>query len=114
MTSRRYGSVLENETCIIYRQSTIWGSVGNGFTGMSPFTSLELTSAIPNMYVYIKCIHEVCAGVDTQCRNYPQLGVCWKMIYAGISQPLVALLPTLLRQVCDKYATSMRQEQVQL
>ena len=33
---------------------------------------------------------------------------CWKMIYAAISQSLVALLPKML------YATSMRQEQVQL
>jgi len=34
----------------------VGGVSENGYTGMSPFTSLELPSAIPNMYVYIKCI----------------------------------------------------------
>ena len=38
----------------------VGGVSENGYTGintgMSPSTSLELPSAIPNMYVYIKCI----------------------------------------------------------
>ncbi len=34
----------------------------NGYTGMSPFTILELPFAIPNTYVYIKCIHAACSG----------------------------------------------------
>ena len=34
----------------------VGGVSENGYTGMLPFTSLELPSAIPNMYVYIKCI----------------------------------------------------------
>ena len=52
----------------------VGGVSENGYTGMSQFTSLELPSAIPNMYVYIKCIHEVCAGANTQCRNYRNWG----------------------------------------
>lgn len=52
----------------------VGGVSENGYTGMLPFTSLELPSAIPNMYVYIKCIHEVCAGANTQCRNYRNWG----------------------------------------
>ena len=38
------------------------GVLENGYTGMSPFTSLELPSAIPNMYVYIKCIMKCVQG----------------------------------------------------
>ena len=53
--SRQFGGVLEN-----------------GYTGMSPFTSPELPSAIPSMYVYV--YHEVCAGTNTQCRNYRNWG----------------------------------------
>ena len=53
----------------------VGGVSENGYTGMSPFTSLELPSAIPNMYVYIKCINdEVCTGANTQCRNYRNWG----------------------------------------
>ena len=54
-------------------------------------------------------IHEVCAGINAQCRNYSQLGECWKMIYAAISQLWVALVwhyfdttATSMRQVCNK------------
>ncbi len=40
----------------------VGGVLENGYTGMSPFTSLELPSAIPNMCVYIKCVRAVCTG----------------------------------------------------
>jgi len=63
---------MEHVSCTGSRQ--VVGVSENGYTGISPFTSLELPSAIPIMYVYIKCIHEVCAGANTQCRNYRNWG----------------------------------------
>ena len=48
---------MKHAPCTGSRQ--VGGVSENGYTGMSPFTSLELPSAIPNMYVYIKCIHYV-------------------------------------------------------
>ena len=84
---------MEHVSCTGSRQ--VVGVLENGYTGMSPFTSLELPSAIPNMYVYIKCIHEVCTGANYAVPKLPQLWECQKMICSHLLVVSCATLATL-------------------
>ena len=56
-------------------------------------------------------IHEVCAGINAQCRNYSQLGECWKNDICCHFPVVSCASLALLRHYCDKYAASMQQEQ---